>query len=535
MVKNYILDTNILMQTEGDALYGFGDNNVIVTGITLAELDKHKTSPGEAGAQARHAIKKLDEIKNGIEIPPVLLETEDEEVEEKPKKRKSSTTKTKTAKKSENKSSDEKYNVVARYISEQLRTGVKLKNGGTFRVILDYNDEGIELPAGFDAKKPDNMIIVTALYLAKSQKERTILVTNDVSMNFCATAVGMETQYYKNETVSLLERYTGRDEIEVPKSVIDTIYDKKVIDVPSGIEDDFFENEYVSFVSPRSDGKNDSVLTCYRNKKFYKINTEVSLSGGVKARNCGQHYAIDTFMTPASEQPLSIVMGPAGTGKTFLALAAALEQVDLGGTYYSSDDYDDKDSGKKKSGKKNKKKNTSSKKTKCGSYKRIIITRANVTADADFGYLPGDIGNKMDPLLKPFFDNLVNLLGRDSDESIKELEAEAQEMLDSGLITITPLSYIRGRSISNAYIIIDECQNMTPNLMKTVVTRAGDNTKIILLGDPDQIDTPKLSKNHNGLVYISEKMKGQKECGQLTFYNSECVRSPLAKLAAEIL
>lgn len=514
------------MQTEGDALYGFGDNNVIVTGITLAELDKHKTSPGEAGAQARHAIKKLDEIKGGIEIPSVFLEMEDNEM---PKKIKSSE---KTTEDSANK----KHNLIAQYISEQLRTGVKLKNGGTFRVILDYNESDIDFPAGWDTKKPDNMIIITALKLAKEQKERTILVTNDVSMNFCATAVGMETQYYKNETISLLEQYTGRDEVEVPKSVVDAIHSKKVIDIPAGIEDDFFENEYVTFVSPRADGKNDSALTCYKNKKFYKVQ-EASAFNDVKPRNSGQTYTLDTLMIPASEQPLSIIKGPAGTGKTFLALAAALSQVDIEGSYYAmADDMDDDGYGsKKKSGKRSKSKKKKAPVKSSNGYRQIIITRANVTADADFGYLPGDIREKMDPLLKPFFDNLVNLLGRDSGENIAELEKEAQDMMDSGVIKITPLSYIRGRSISNAYIIIDECQNMTPSLMKTVVTRAGDNTKIVLLGDPDQIDTPKLSKNHNGLVYISEKMKNQKECGQVTFLNSECVRSPLAKLAAKIL
>ena len=186
---------------------------------------------------------------------------------------------------------------------------------------------------------------------------------------------------------------------------------------------------------------------------------------------------------------LNLMIGPAGCGKTFLALAVGL--------YLIQD--------------------------KC-EYSKMYITRTNTIPDGeDLGFLPGDLEEKMGPLLYPFYDNL------------SVLSEKAQDLIDQGIIEICSMAYIRGRSIKDAFIVVDEAQNMTRIQAKTLVTRAGERTKIVLCGDPNQIDNPRLDYTSNGLIYTAEKMRNQTMVGQLTFTEDECVRSLLSKLAAKLL
>lgn len=203
-------------------------------------------------------------------------------------------------------------------------------------------------------------------------------------------------------------------------------------------------------------------------------------------------------MTDAETAPLVIVKGMAGTAKTFYSLAVGMEKVYNNPT---------------------------------GEYRRIIVYRPNAQFDDDIGFLPGDEQEKIAPLMRPVIDNLEQLLDTDEDNRYEDemlLSDKIQEVFDRGIIQTEALNFIRGRSIAKTYLIIDEAQNMTPNQVKGIITRAGEGTKIILLGDPNQIDRPFLDEKTNGLSYAAKYMKGSKYCWQITLSADECERSVLA-------
>lgn len=220
---------------------------------------------------------------------------------------------------------------------------------------------------------------------------------------------------------------------------------------------------------------------------------------GVQTKNVGQIFAFEALLAPVEAAPLVILKGPAGTAKTFLSMAAALEQT------YNSD-----------------------------LYRRVLATRSNTEMDKTLGYLKGDEVQKLSPLLRPIFDNIENLHKSEKRKGKKDgipYEDPANELVQSGVVSIQSMGYMRGRSITDTYIIIDEAQNMSLTQVLSMITRAGEGSKIVLLGDPDQIDNPFLDRQNNGLVFASEKMKGSTLCWQLSFTEDECTRSPLAKEA----
>lgn len=208
-------------------------------------------------------------------------------------------------------------------------------------------------------------------------------------------------------------------------------------------------------------------------------------------------------MQPVEKIPFVILKGPAGTAKTFLSLAAGLDQT-----------YDD---------------------PRHSRYDSILISRNNVMADEDFGYLPGELRDKMNPLLAPFFDNLESLLRKDSGEDKSNISMQIDDMIETGVIEICALAYMRGRSITNKFLIVDETQNATRSQIRDIITRAGAGCKVVICGDPEQIDAHNLDKLNNGLVFASEKMKGSPLCAQVTFNENESVRSELAKEAIKRL
>lgn len=219
---------------------------------------------------------------------------------------------------------------------------------------------------------------------------------------------------------------------------------------------------------------------------------------GIKPRNAGQYFMQEALMQPASEAPLVIVKGQTGTAKTFYSLAVGLEKIINHPT---------------------------------GEYRRILICRPNAQFDSDIGFLPGDEQEKISPLMRPIIDNLEQLIDSNEDERYdneRELAEKIEEIFDRQLIQTEALNFIRGRSLEKTYLIIDETQNMTPNQVKGIITRAGKGTKIILVGDPNQIDKPFLDERTNGLTYAAGKMKGSPLCYQLTMMADECERSPLA-------
>lgn len=455
MVKAYILDTNILLDSPR-AIFGFDDNTVIITGTTLQELDSKKTAPGELGFNARETCRIIEKLR----------------------------------------------------LKGDLTAGVPMDNAGVFKVILNAGQW--HMPSGYSEDKPDNQIINTVLDIKKNQGHmfnQVILVTNDTSMRInasvCAAACGFSdfVESYRNDHVSSAEMYTGKRELQVSKEAIDYIYKNKMLppeaifrgDIPEPVENEFFILQ-----SDQS-----SALAVYRNHELKLIDTKTLHPCHVQPKNASQTFALWALMQPVEEIPFVILKGPAGTAKTFLSLAAGLDQA-----------YDSRAH---------------------RSYDSVLISRNNVMADADFGYLPGELEDKMNPLLAPFFDNLESLLRGNSDEDRECISRQIEDMIDSGVIEICALAYMRGRSITNKFLIVDETQNATRSQIRDIITRAGSGCKIVICGDPEQIDAHNLDKLNNGLVFASEKMKGSPVCAQISFTEEESVRSELAKEAIKRL
>ena len=455
MVKAYILDTNILLDSPR-AIFGFDDNTVIITGTTLQELDSKKTAPGELGFNARETCRIIEKLR----------------------------------------------------LKGDLTAGVPMDNAGVFKVILNAGQW--HMPSGYSEDKPDNQIINTVLDIKKNQGHmfnQVILVTNDTSMRInasvCAAACGFSdfVESYRNDHVSSAEMYTGKRELQVSKEAIDYIYKNKMLppeaifrgDIPEPVENEFFILQ-----SDQS-----SALAVYRNHELKLIDTKTLHPCHVQPKNASQTFALWALMQPVEEIPFVILKGPAGTAKTFLSLAAGLDQA-----------YDSRAH---------------------RSYDSVLISRNNVMADADFGYLPGELEDKMNPLLAPFFDNLESLLRGNSDEDRECISRQIEDMIDSGVIEICALAYMRGRSITNKFLIVDETQNATRSQIRDISTPAGAGCKIVICGDPEQIDAHNLDKLNNGLVFASEKMKGSPVCAQISFTEEESVRSELAKEAIKRL
>lgn len=460
MKKIYVLDTNILMQSPG-ALFGFADNDIYLPITVIQELDKHKTDSGERGYNTREAIRKLDDLRR----------------------------------------------TYSREHEKGEFGGMPLISGGMLYIVPD--EEKSFLPEGCLLSVPDNRIINTVIKLTKEKKEPVILVTNDTSMRFNAFGMSQNSiaiQEYKNETIESDEMYTGKGEAKLTKAAIDAMFAGE--DLPFSCEDTH-ENEFIH-VTALEDPKT-SGIAIYRNGHLHMINTK-GLCGfnGVRGRNFSQNCLLYALNAPASEIPLVIAKGPAGTGKTILSVACGLNGVYRAeGHKYNSDDCE---------------------------YSEMLMTRANVIMDNDLGFLPGDLEEKMNPLIQPFIDNMENIFGGKGKERDIEMAKDQIDYVRSrGIVNICSVAYLRGRTLENKYLIVDEAQNLTVQQVLTIITRAGEYTKIVLIGDPDQVDAKYLDRRNNGLVFASEKMKGSKYCAQITFEQEEAVRSPLAMEAAKRL
>ncbi len=371
---------------------------------------------------------------------------------------------------------------------------IPLPNNGSLMFERNGVDER-NLPKGFDIEKPDNRIISTCVHIQNSFKEPVVLVTNDTSMRVNAALCGIKAEGYLNEEST---DYAGHRDIEVEDyEVITEIYENKKIVSP----EKYHENEFITLHCG-----NQSALSVYRAGELNLVKP-VKLFGAIPM-NAMQTYASWALSQPASELPLVILKGPAGTAKTYLSIAAGLDKSYTDGRSNNI-------------------------------YRKILISRPNTMAgDEAFGYLPGDLNEKMTPLLLPYYDNLESLLaktGTAKEEDIDDVTRMIEDMFSLGIIDICALSYIRGRSISNSYLICDESQNASRQLIKDVITRCGENTKIVLAGDPDQCDNPRLNKKTNGLVYASEVFKDSALSATITFENKHSVRSILAKEAVSLM
>ena len=384
-----------------------------------------------------------------------------------------------------------------------LLTGVPLSGGGTLRVETNYCD--VELPPDLPETKSDNRILKVCLGLSKEKKEQVVLVTKDILLRIKAQITGIRAEDFQTEQVlGREEQYKGRISVYAPDEYFKD-FKKKGIPVDevycvdengTSFAPQLYENEFVIIQSDQSGKK--THLGRVERACIKKLDYRKATPYGVSPRNAGQYFFQEALMQPADKAPLVIVKGMAGTSKTFYSLAVGLEKMLNNPT---------------------------------NEYRRIMICRPNAQFDEDIGFLPGDEQEKIGPLMRPIIDNLEQLIDSNEEsryENEAELQDKVQEVFDRGIIQTEALNYIRGRSIVKTYLIIDEAQNMTPDQMKGLITRAGKDTKIILLGDPNQIDRPFLDERTNGLSYASEHMKGSPLCWQITLSAEECERSVLA-------
>ena len=395
-----------------------------------------------------------------------------------------------------------------------LNEGISLKNGGLLIVVME-----MPFDIGFDPHKNDNKILAICRKLQEARPWiPTILVSKDILLRVKAESIGIQAQDFLNEKVGN-EEYTGRIEVFVPESCFDT-FRSEGIDI---------EKAYISYSNPETGEFRKDPVTDIHPNQFVVLKSDVSMKTqlgrvstdlkrivkleydserpyGIAPRNLGQHFLQEALMQPAEVAPCVIVTGPAGSAKTFYSLAVGLEH-----TY-----------------------NQRPKR-----YRRILICRPNAAFESEgIGYLPGDENEKIAPLMRPIIDNLEILLDSNESERYKDersLQGKISEIFDREIIRTEALNYIRGRSLVDTFLIIDEAQNCTPAQAKGILTRAGKGTKIILLGDPKQIDKPYLDEKTNGLSYAMDRMKNSKLSWQIALDAEECERSDLALEAANLL
>ena len=366
------------------------------------------------------------------------------------------------------------------------------KSKGNFKVLMDTGGTGtLDANRVFNEDKADHRILNSALLLQKEEKgRRVILVSKDVNLRLKAKALGLQAEDYttgKIQNISSL--YTGRTIVDdVDANMINLLYEKGYCppeDILGKISPD--RNHFYILKSGKK-----SVLAYYNPLNGMVEQVEKRSVYGIKPRNAEQAFAIHAVLKP--EIKLVSLQGVAGTGKTLLALAAALEQK--------------------------------------REFKQIYLARPIVPlSNKDIGYLPGDIKSKLNPYMEPLWDNL-KFIQNQYNETDKEY-SKITEMVNQEKLVITPLAYIRGRSLSNICFIVDEAQNLTPHEVKTIITRAGENTKFIFTGDIHQIDTPYLDSQSNGLSYLIDRLKNHELYAHITLEKGE--RSELANLANELL
>jgi len=363
-----------------------------------------------------------------------------------------------------------------------------IESGGTVRVALSKSPP--KNPS-YDSRSMDQRILEIALEVRDADPAvPTILVTKDVNMRIRGDALGLHTVDFEPERISIEELYPGNRELMVPAGTVEQFFaDGSIaVDAPG-----LHANEFLTL---KDEGGGKSALTRWDKNAGRAVPVKKLREGvwGIKPRNREQHFALDLLLDDSIK--LVTLVGKAGTGKTLLAIAAGLQKV-----------------------------------TEEQVFSRLLVSRPIFPLGRDIGYLPGDIEEKLNPWMQPIYDNLELLLGLN--KSDKKDGRSYAELVDLGFVEIEPLTYIRGRSLPNVYMIVDEAQNLTPHEVKTIITRAGEGTKIILTGDPYQIDHPYLDSSNNGLTTVAERFKEEAIAGHVILTKGE--RSPLAELATQIL
>ncbi|MEO1583228.1 MAG: PhoH family protein [Planctomycetota bacterium] len=475
-VKHFVLDTNVLLHNP-NALFVFEENHVIIPYPVIEELDTMKRREDDIGRSARQCIRHLDRLR---ELGKLTEEVSWGGMEATPE-----------------------FNPTA------LASEGK---AGTIRI--DVTDHA--RPAAIAKDMPDNRIIAVA-YALQLAGSPAVFVSKDLSARIKADALGITSEDFENQKVDADRLYTGACELTVPGKLIDDLYHNKQLSLEilaphlayTGVDGQTYNrvlqpNEFI--VLHDQDDPNHTGLARRLATRMAETEAIIPVTGprkpvyGILARNAQQTMALDLLLD--DEVRLITLLGSAGTGKTLLAIAAGMAKV------FNDDRYE-----------------------------KLLVARPIMPMGRDIGYLPGDKDEKLTAWMQPIFDNLSYLLTTRSGENVSpdshSTEQRIQRLMADGKLVLEPLTYIRGRSIPHQFMIVDEAQNLTPHEIKTIVSRVGEGTKIILTGDIGQIDNPYLDQSSNGLAYLVEKMKSIGIVGHITLERSE--RSELASVAAALL
>lgn len=444
MKKIYVLDTNVLLQ-DPMAIFSFQDNEIVIPAVVLEEVDSKKRYMDEIGRNSRYVSRLLDSFReNG-----------------------------------------------------RLHQGITLETGGVLRVELNHSTLN-KLQKHFHEMTNDNRILAVALNLQEeenlSQNTRpVILVSKDALMRVKADALGLVAEDFLSDRVvrEYSSIYQGYQKMLVASEIIQQYYAQRKLSLTHWFPKyQFYPHQFLVM----KDEFNPSVSAIGKvdneGKTLEMLTSDDDPIWGIKARNVQQRMATELLLR--DDIPLVTMTGKAGTGKTLLALAAGLLQIE-----------------------------------DLQKYKKLLVARPIVPLGKDIGYLPGEKEEKLRPWMQPIYDNLEYLFNTKRPGDLDKILA------GMGSLQVEALTYIRGRSIPGQFIIIDEAQNLTKHEVKTILTRVGDGSKIVLMGDPEQIDHPYLDESNNGLTYIVEMFKDQKLAGHIRLEKGE--RSILAQLAADLL
>jgi len=437
-VKNYILDTNVLLH-DPNSLLNFDDNHVVIPIEVIEEIDRFKRESSELGQNARQVSRMLDGFRG----------------------------------------------------EGSLSEGVELPNGGKLKVAFQKNGNGNGDSHIVNGNSVDNRILLLAAGIQKAQpKNPTILVSKDINLRIKADALGLQAEDYENDRVHIQDLYTGMIELSVGPEKMAAFRANGELEVNGGKK--YFPNEFCTLIDETNPKKAALTKVDATGTKLVPIIDCREGVWGIKPRNREQHYAFDALLDDRVK--LVTLMGKAGTGKTLIAMAAGLKRV-----------VNDRE------------------------FRRLVVARPTISMGKELGFLPGSLEEKLAPWMQPIHDALEML----SDLNMGHDHRRSGDLMRSGAIVVEALSYIRGRSIANQFMVIDEAQNLTPLEAKTIITRCGSGTKIIFTGDPYQIDNPYVDSSSNGFNYIVSRFRDQAIAAHIELQKGE--RSELAELAANIL
>ncbi|KGP92055.1 hypothetical protein N780_00190 [Pontibacillus chungwhensis BH030062] len=442
MEKIYVLDTNVLLQ-DPRSIYTFGHNEVVIPAIVLEEVDSKKRNMDEVGRNAREVSRIMDRLR----------------------------------------------------LMGKLHEGVKLESGGILRVELNHRSF-TKLEEVFMERTNDNRILAVTLNLHLEEKEKSegrqvVLVSKDMLMRIKADAIGLVAEDFLSErAVNEDTILNGFKELYVNEDEINLFFQTGELALSKELLASLHPNEFMILKNRANPSHSAIGIVKHHEGLLQKCRFQNEQAWGIRPRNAQQVMALELLLR--RDIPLVTMIGKAGTGKTLLALAAGLMQIE---------DY--------------------------GFYKKLLVARPIVPLGKDLGYLPGEKEEKLRPWMQPIYDNLEYLF------DVKKPGELDQILSGIGSIQVEALTYIRGRSIPEQLILIDEAQNLTKHEVKTILTRIGEGSKVVLLGDPHQIDHPYLDEFNNGLIHVVEKFKDQNLSGHVKLVKGE--RSPLAQLSADFL